>query len=81
MIFKSLKIEQPLYGADKNKLVAEIVIGTDKVTTKLVLPDEVGLKILQLSKEALIDAVEKTANEFIFDLTTSIPESLNLENT
>lgn len=78
MTFKSLKIEAPEWGEHKGKLVAEISIRGDKSTTTMILPDEVAEKILQLSKQALIDGVEKAANDFIFEITTAIPDKLLL---
>jgi hypothetical protein len=44
------------------------------------LPPLVADKILQLAKNAIIDGVEKAANNFIFEITTCIPDSINLEN-
>jgi len=76
MKFKSLKIESPTWGENKGKLVAEISINGDKSTTTMVLPDEVAEKILRMAKDALIDGVEKAANDFIFEITTSIPDTL-----
>ena len=81
MTFRSLKIEAEQYGKDKGKLKAEICIAADGCRTYLDLPDDVGEKILQLAKEAIIDAVEKTSNDFIFELTTAIPERMTLANT
>ena len=56
--------------------VAEISIRGDKSTTTMILPDEIAQKILQLSKQALIDGVEKAANDFIFEITTAIPDKM-----
>jgi hypothetical protein len=42
----------------------------------MILPDDVAEKILVLAKSAIIDGVEKAANDFIFEITTSIPETL-----
>jgi len=78
MKFESLKIEAPQWGDNKGKLVAEICIKGDKSRTTMVLPDEVGEKILRLAKEAIIDGVEKAANDFIFEITTAIPETLRI---
>ena len=80
MEFESLKIEAVHYGEDKGKLVAEICIKGDKSRTTMKLPNEVGERILQLAKHALIDGVEQAANDFIFELTTLIPESLTLDH-
>ena len=79
MKFESLKIEVPCYGKDKGKLVAELSIKGEKSMTKMILPNEVGERILQLAKQALIDGVEAAANDFIFEIETFIPESLFLE--
>ena len=79
MTFNSLKIERKTWGKDQGKLVAELSLSGNKATTTLTLPDDVGEKILRLAKSAIIDAVETTANDFIFEITTSIPESLNLD--
>ena len=38
-------------------------------------------KIIQLAKNALIDGVEESANNLIFDLTTDIPDSVEPENS
>jgi hypothetical protein len=78
--FHSLTIERATWGVDKGKLQAKLTLVADKGTTTLTLPDSVGLSILQLAKTSIIDAVEKSANDFIFDLTTSIPDQLNLTN-
>jgi len=78
--FNSLKIERPQWGSNKDQLVAEISISGDKSTTTLKLPDSVGEQILALAKQAIIDAVEQTANDFIFELTTAIPETMKLGN-
>lgn len=81
MTFNHLKIERKKWGKDEGKLVAEISLSSDKATTTLILPDQVGEQILRMAKSAIIDSVEKTANDFIFEITTSIPETLNLQNT
>ena len=78
MKFESLKIETEGWGNDKGKLKAELCIKGEKARTTLKLPDDVGEKILILAKQAIIDAVEQTANDFIFEITTMIPETLNL---
>jgi hypothetical protein len=78
MKFKSLKIESAQWGENKGKLVAEISINGDKSTTTLILPDEVAEKILVMAKGAIIDAVEKAANDFIFEITTAIPATLRI---
>lgn len=44
----------------------------------MVLPDEVAEKLLHVSKKAIIDGVESAANDFIFELTTEIPDTLLL---
>jgi carbon monoxide dehydrogenase subunit G len=75
MKFESLKIETVKYGADKGKLIAEICIHGDKSRTTMELPQHVGEKILQLAKNAIIDGVEKAANDFIFEITTAIPDT------
>jgi stalled ribosome rescue protein Dom34 len=74
--FQSLKIERARWGANEGKLVAEIEINGDKSKTTMILPDDVAEKILILAKSAIIDGVEKAANDFIFEITTSIPETL-----
>ena len=79
MTFKSLKIDSPDWGENKGKLVAEISIRGEKSTTTMILPDDVAQQILQLSKRALIDSVEKAANDFIFEITTFIPEKVLLQ--
>lgn len=78
MKFKSLKIEAAQWGPNQGKLVAEISISGDKSTTTMILPDEVGEQILRLAKAAIIDGVEKAANDFIFEITTAIPETLRI---
>ena len=80
MKFESLEIEVVKYGNDKGKLIAKICIQGDKSRTTMELPREVGDRILQLAKSAIIDAVEQAANDFIFEITTSIPDTLLLEN-
>ena len=78
MKFRSLKIEAPQWGENQGKLVAEISIKGDKSTTTMILPDDVAEKILRLAKEAIIDGVEKATNDFIFEITTAIPETLRI---
>ena len=80
MTFQKLEIEAIQYGENKGKLIAEISIRGDKSRTTMELPPLVADKILQLAKNAIIDGVEKAANDFIFEITTCIPDSLNLEN-
>jgi hypothetical protein len=76
MKFKSLKIEVAQYGENKGKLVAEISINGDKSTTTMIMPDDVAEKVLVMAKGAIIDGVEKAANDFIFEITSAIPETL-----
>jgi hypothetical protein len=76
MKFESLKIEVAKWGENKGKLVSELEIRGDKAKTTLILPDDVAEKILVLAKSALIDGVEQAANEFIFEITTAIPDTL-----
>ena len=76
MKFRSLKIEVVQYGADKGKIVAEICIHGEKSSTTMELPQEVADRILKLAKDAIIDGVEKAANDFIFEITTAIPDTL-----
>jgi hypothetical protein len=77
--FKSLKIERATWGPNKGKLIAEISLGGGQTTTNLILPDNVGEQVLQLARNAIIDGVEKTANDFIYELTTAIPDTLLLD--
>jgi hypothetical protein len=76
MKFKSLKIDVAQWGENKGKLVAEISISGDKSSTTMILPDKVADDILKLAKNAIIDGVEKAANDFIFEITTHIPETI-----
>lgn len=76
MQFESLKIEAVKYGDNKGKLIAEICIHGEKSRTTMELPPAVADKILQLAKNAIIDGVEKAANDFIFEITTAIPDTL-----
>jgi hypothetical protein len=75
MKFESLKIESVKYGENKGKLIAEICIRGENSRTTMELPPAVADKILQLAKAAIIDGVETAANDFIFELTTAIPET------
>jgi hypothetical protein len=79
MEFRSLKIESPQWGDNKGRLVAELEVRGDKSRATFILPDEVGEQILILAKSAIIDGVEKAANDFIFELTTLIPNQLKIE--
>jgi len=79
MKFNSLKIERERWGKDEGKLKSVLDISSKDGNLTLFLPDDVGEKILQLAKQAIIDGVEETANSFIFDITTHIPNKLNLE--
>ncbi len=80
MTFQKLEIEAIQYGENKGKLIAEICIKGHKSRTTMELPPLVADKILQLAKSAIIDGVEKAANDFIFEITTAIPDTLLLEN-
>jgi hypothetical protein len=77
-LFQSLKIERVIYGSDRGKLKAELCVGGERARTTFDLPEEVSERILRLAKDAIIDAVEKSANDFIFEVTTSIPDTLLL---
>lgn len=79
MKFQSLKIERSRWGPNEGKLVAEIEIHGDKSKTTMILPDDVADKMLRLAKTAIIDGVEKAANDFIFEITTLIPDTLLLK--
>lgn len=76
MTFESLKIETVKYGINEGKIIAEICIRGKKSRTTMELPSEVADRILKLAKNAIIDGVEKAANDFIFEITTSIPDTL-----
>jgi hypothetical protein len=76
MKFKSLKIEVAQWGENTGKLVAELSINGDTSTTTMIMPDDVAEKILVMAKGAIIDGVEKAANDFIFEITSAIPETL-----
>ena len=78
MKFESLKIETVKYGENKGKIIAEICIQGEKSRTTMELPPEVGDSILKLAKYAIIDGVEKAANDFIFEITTAIPDTILL---
>jgi len=78
MKFRFLKIEAVQYGTDKGKIVAQIAIDGEKSSITMVLPDEVADRIMKLAKNAIIDGVEKSANDFIFEITTAIPDTLLL---
>jgi hypothetical protein len=73
--FQSLKIERARWGDNKGKLEGVLDIGGKKGNLSLKLPDELAEQILQLAKNAIIDGVEQTANDFIFEITTAIPET------
>ena len=76
MKFESLKIEAVKYGENKGKIIAQICIHGEKSSTTMELPPEVSDRILKLAKDAIIDGVEKAANDFIFEITTAIPDTL-----
>ena len=73
--FRSLKIERARWGDNKGKLEGILDIGGEKGNLSLKLPDQLAEQILQLAKTAIIDGVEQTANDFIFEITTAIPET------
>lgn len=77
-IFNELKIERERWGANAGKLICKISFEGEKTTTIMELPIDTGDKILALAKSAIIDAVEQSANDFIFEITTGIPETLQL---
>lgn len=76
--FNSLKIERQRWGNNAGKLEGTLDIGGAKGSLSLKLSDSLANQILQLAKSAIIDSVEETANEFIFELTTAIPEVAKL---
>jgi len=78
-LFRELTIERQRYGKDEGKMIAKISFQGEKAATTLELPQDTGDKILQLAKQAIIDAVEQSANDFIFEITTGIPETMNLD--
>lgn len=78
--FKELKIERVQWGPDEGKLKGKLNISTKHGELSLNLKDELADKILQLARGAMIDAVEHTANEFIFEITIAIPETPLLGN-
>jgi hypothetical protein len=78
MKFESLKIEAVKYGDNKGRIIAEICIHGDKSRTTMELPPEVADRILKLAKDAIIDGVEKAANDFIFEIATAIPETTRI---
>lgn len=73
--FKSLKIERQRWGKNAGKLEGSLDIGGENGSLSLILPDELAERILQLAKAAIIDGVEQTANDFIFEITTAIPDT------
>ena len=81
MTFKSLKIERVSWGENKGKLISVLEIEGAKAETTMELPEEVAEKILQISKQALVDGVEKAANDFIFEITTHIPDTLKIDTS
>lgn len=72
--FKSLKIEKERWGKDAGKLIGTLDIGGEKGSLSLNIPEYLCDQILQLAKTAIIDGVEQTANDFIFEITTAIPD-------
>lgn len=76
--FISLKIERATYGKNKGMLEGSLDIGGEKGRLSLILTEDLAEKILQLAKNAIIDGVEQSANDFIFEITTAIPDTLNL---
>jgi hypothetical protein len=68
---KSLHLDRPGYGPNSDKLRATIQIDGKTGSTTLILPDSVADSIIELAKDAIIDAVESSANDFIFELTTA----------
>ncbi len=79
MNFESLKIERVTYGPDKDKLKTQLCVAGKESRIYMDLPIDVGNKIIQLAKNALIDGVEESANNLIFELTTDIPDSVDLK--
>jgi len=78
--FQSLKIERVRYGENKGTLEGVLDIDGTNGRVCLKLTNELADQILQLAKNAIIDGVEQTANDFIFELTTAIPETPLLSN-
>jgi len=78
--FKSLSIERKTWGDVAGKLVAELSLQSSKASVTLKLPDSIAEQVLILAKSAIIDSVEESANDFILELSASIPETLKLTN-
>ena len=76
--FNRLVIERVRYGPDKDSLMGTLDIAGEKGAVTLKLPDSLADQILQLAREAIIDGVEQTTNDFIFEITTAIPSTLSL---
>jgi carbon monoxide dehydrogenase subunit G len=81
MNFESLNIEAVAYGPDKGKLKTQLCITGKGSRIWMDLPIDVGNKIIQLAKNALIDGVEESANNLIFELTTDIPDNVEPESS
>lgn len=77
---RSLKIEKQRWGNNAGKLTAEICIEGKDANVTLILPNSFADQVLKQAKQAIIDSVEKTANDFIFELTTVIPDTLAIDN-
>lgn len=79
IVFQSLEIERVSWGDDKGKLKGKLRISSQAGDVTLKLNDSMADKLLQVAREAIIDSVEQTANDFIFQLTTAIPHTMKLE--
>lgn len=77
--FNSLLIERERFGANKGEVTGRLRIEGRNGDICLNLPPSITKKLLEVSKAALIDVVEETANEFIYEITTSIPDCKSLE--
>ena len=74
MKFKSLTLEIPEWGENKDNLIAELCIRNEKTKMTMQLPPEVAGRILQVAKNALINGANLATNEFISGINTSIPD-------
>ena len=70
--FESLEIERERFGKEKGQLKGKLRISSKSGDVMLRLNDSLVGAVMRLSKDALIDSVEETANEFIFELTTAL---------
>ena len=82
--FRSLSVERKTWGKDEGQITGTIKVSSQSGDLTLNLNPSLAEQLLQVARNAMIDAVEDTANRFILEITTAIPEipllAMNAQN-